>query len=112
MKLAISMGYEILIFTMIFTTVTGYMLNGFGITSFQIIDPTIFLIGQGLLALAIAVANTPVVKGVAVAGWAAWLFVYLLNLNIPDPLGPIIFAVILVPSFISIGLIMLEIGKG
>jgi hypothetical protein len=110
--MAIAIGYEVMIFTMVFVTACGYILNGIGVTQFSVINPTVFLIGQGLLAIAIAAANTPVVKGVALAAWAAWLFVYLLNLHIPDPLGPIIFSLFLVPSFVSIGLIMLEVGKG
>jgi len=104
-------SFGILIFTMIFITVLGYFLNASGISEFTIISPTVFLVGQALMLLVIGLANTPVLKGVSLALWVGWLFAFVLNLDIPSPVGAYVYAIVLIPAFISITLLMLEVGK-
>lgn len=105
-------GLGILIMTMVFITSLGFLLNEAGISEYSLISPTIFLVGQALMLLAIGLTNTPIAKGGALLLWVGWLFGYCLNLSIPDPVGTYVYALILVPSFVSITILMLEVGKG
>lgn len=98
----------------VFSSIVGFLLNMGGYIEYSIISPLVFLVGQGLLALAIGLSNTPLAKGVAVASFSVWLFVFFLNLSIPlpSPIAEFIYAVLFVPSFVGAGLGFLELGKG
>ncbi len=96
----------------VFTTVVGLMLNSAGYAQFTILNPTTFLAGQGLLMAAIALSNTPIAKGASVALFGAWLYIYFLSINIPPPLTNVVYAILFVPSFIAVGLVLLNVGRG
>lgn len=107
-----SASYGVLIFTMVFISVVGWFLNESGYGTYTLINPTIFLVGQALLTASVVLANTPALKGVAVGLWGTWIFVYLLSLNLTGGIGVWVYSIVLVPCFISIGMILLEVGKG
>lgn len=103
-----------LLSAIVFSTSVGFLLDLAGYTSFTLITPTLFAAGQVLLTAAIAVANTPIAKGAAMAVFSGWLILYFVNLQIPlpSPTKEIIYALLFVPSFLAIGLTFLELGKG
>lgn len=108
------MELKYLLSAIIFTTIVGFLLDLGGFITYSIISPTIFLVGQGLLAIAISLANTPALKGGAVATFSVWLFAFFLNLSIPlpSPVKEFVYGVLFVPSFIGVGMTFLEFGKG
>jgi len=98
----------------VFSTIVGFLLDFGGYLEYSIISPVVFLGGEVLLASAIALSNTPALKGGAVVLFSAWLFVFFLNISIPlpSPIAEFIYAVLFIPSFIGAGLGFLELGKG
>ena len=100
------------IFIFIFITVLGLLLNSMGYANFTFLTPATFAIGQILLMAVVAVSNTPVAKGVALAIWAGWLFVYIFSLDIPSEVSVWVYPLIIVPCLIGMGYELLEVGKG
>ena len=95
-----------------FTNALGWIFTMAGIITFEFLSPTMFLITEGILLGAIALSNTPIAKGVAVATFALAMFGYISTLEIPEPYGTPLFALLFLPNMIGIGLSMLEFGKG
>ena len=98
--------------TLAFTNALGFIFTIAGIVEFTFLSPTMFLVAEGILLGAIALSNTPIAKGVAVASFALFMFAYFSTLEIPEPYGNILFVLLFLPNMIAIGLSMLEFGKG
>jgi hypothetical protein len=93
----------------------GFMLDLGGYITYTLINPTVFLVGEAILTAAIVLANTPLLKGAAVAAFSVWLFAFFLTMDIPvfgSPWKELVYAVLFVPPFIGVGMEMLEVGKG
>lgn len=108
------MELDYIIKAIIFSTLVGFLLTLGGYIEYTIITPATFLAGEVFLAATIILANTPAAKGVALALFSGWLFVFFLNIEIPlpSPMQEIVYAVIFVPTFIGAGMTFLEFGKG
>lgn len=107
-------GYGFIVSSIILTTTVGFLLNSAGYMAYTIISPIVFIAGEVLLMAAIALANTPLLKGVATALFGAWLFVFFLTINIPiaSPYKEFVYSIVFIPSFIGVGMELLEAGKG
>lgn len=103
--------YKVITSAVLFTTIMGFMLDLGGFVTFTILTPASFLVGEALLLAVIELANTPLAKGIALGIFALWLFGYLISVQVPY-FSEIIYAVLFVPNFLTIGLILLEAGKG
>lgn len=108
-------GMQVFIFTYVFLTVLGMLLGYLGLASVTLITPVVFSLGSGLFMAAIALGKISIagsevnLRAPALALWAGWLFLYLFTLNIPSYRG-IIYAVFLVPMFIGISFLLLEVN--
>lgn len=100
------------IFVFIFITILGLILNNMGYATFTFLNPTTFAIGQVLLMAVVALSNTPLAKGVSLAIWGSWLFVYILSLNIPSEVVGWVYPILIVPCLIGMGYELMEVGKG
>ena len=104
--------HDIIIFLFLFITIFGMILNTMGYESnLTLLTPVTFAVGQTLLLIVIGLSNTPIAKGVSLVVWAGWLFLYVFTLNIPVSISAYVYSLILVPSFIGMGLELLEVGK-
>lgn len=107
-------NWDNVIYSVTFTTIVGLLLEMAGYITFTLINSTVFLAGQGVLLGAIALSNTPIAKGGAMVALFIWLLVFLLQLDmpLPSPLKEMVFAIVFVPSFLSVAFSFLEMGKG
>ncbi len=106
---------KIVLTSIIFSTILGFMLQLGEFATYTLISPVIFSAGLVFLVAVIAASNTTIVKGAALAIFWAWLILYVLNTNIPllpSPMKEIIYAIITVPNILAIGLAFMELGKG
>jgi hypothetical protein len=95
---------SILAFQFIFSTILADITG----TIATFLSPvTLTIISIPLIAV-IAVSNTPIGKGVAMATFFGVISFYMIFSNIPIP----IFALVIIPLFIGLGLAMAEIGQG
>ena len=107
-------GYTFIVSSLILTMTVGFLLNSAGYMTYTIISPTVFIVGEVLLMAAIALANTPAAKGVATALFGVWLFAFFLTIDIPiaSPYKEFVYSIVFIPSFIGVGMELLEAGKG
>lgn len=105
---------KVLTSAIVFQSIMGFLLNMGGYMTYTLISPISFATGLALLTVVIVAANTPLAKGVAMAAFAGWLLVFIISVEIPmpSPWREFVFAVITVPTFISLGMVFLEYGKG
>ena len=98
----------------VFSSIMGFLLDMGGFITYNLISPIAFATGLGLLTVVIGLANTPAAKGVAMAAFGIWLFVFFLNVQIPlpSPISELVYAVIFVPNIIGAGMVFMEFGKG
>lgn len=97
----------------IFSSLMGFLLDMGGFITYNLISPIAFATGLGLLTITIGLANTVVAKGVAMAAFAGWLFIFFLNIQIPlpSPVSELVYAVIFVPTIMSVGIMLLDYGR-
>lgn len=97
----------------VFSSFMGFLLDAGGFITYSLISPISFATGLGLLTIVIALANTPAAKGVALATFAGWLFLFFMNINIPmaSPIKELVYATIFVPTIIGVGITFLDYGR-
>jgi hypothetical protein len=101
-----------LISAVAFTNALGWLMGIAGYAEFSILGTVLFLIIQGSLLATIALSNTPLAKGGAMAIFATAMFAYITNMNIPDPYATPLFILLFTPNLLAVGLSFLEMGKG
>ena len=82
--------------------------------TYTLISPISFAIGLGLLTAAVAFANTPLLKGGAIAAFAGWLFIFIISVQIPalpPMISGLVFATLTVPTLIGLGMVFMEYGR-
>lgn len=97
----------------VFSSFMGFLLDAGGFITYSLISPISFATGLVLLTIVIGLANTPAAKGVALAAFAGWLFIFFLNVDIPmpSPVKELVYATIFVPTIIGVGITFLDYGK-
>lgn len=108
------------LFLVLFTTISGIILNLMGYASFPVWTPVIFGITQGLLITAIALSGGQTIeilgssinlKGPAMALFFGSIIAYIALLSIPADIGFWVYGVIIGPSLLAFGLEFLEVSK-
>ena len=97
----------------VFSSIMGFLLDMGGYITYTLISPISFATGLGLLTAVVALANTPSLKGVAIAGFGAWVFIFFLNVEIPlpSPISELVYATLFVPIILGVGMMLLDYGK-
>lgn len=117
-------GYAVVMGCMVFVTFSIILFGTMGVSSsISWLTPTTFAIAEGVglcIALvlptnlevtvfATGVTSNP--RALALGLWMVGLFVYMFSLRIPSSMGGILWAVILVPSFVGVGLAFVDANK-
>ena len=97
----------------VFSSLTGFLLDMGGYITYNLIDPITFTVGAGLLAGTILLSNTPAAKGAALALFAGWLVAFFINVQIPmpSPIKELVYATLFVPTIIGVGITFLDYGR-
>ena len=95
-----------------FTGALAWLFGMMGIATVDAFTIGFFTISAGVLGGAIALSNTPILKGGAMLLLVVDIVLYITSLNIPAPYGQPLFVLLLVPNLFSIGLAGLELGRG
>ena len=106
---------NMLVKTFIFTNILGILLSVGGfIDGYVAFDTTILLLSvEGSLFACVALANTPALKGVALAVFGLSLVAFMTSIEIPSAvLSPYIYTFMTLPSILALGGTLLELGKG
>ncbi len=99
--------------SILFTNLLGWLLSMGGYIEFNFMNSNVFLLGTGIMMLAIGLSNTPILKGGAVLGFGLFLFAYITSVTVPNTaLAGVIYGLITLPSLATLGFILLEVGKG
>lgn len=101
-----------IILSIAFTNALAWIFGLMGVSEFTFWTLGFFTVSTAVLALAIGLANTPLLKGIAVVALAGDIILYTSSLNIPAPYAGPLFILMTIPNFMAMGLGFLELGKG
>lgn len=98
----------LLLGTFIFLFIFSFLLSEMTGTTMELLSPITLGVTGSVLVGVIAVANTPIAKG----GALAILFVTIAGYFVFSPVPPLILGIVIVPIFLSTGLAFAEVGQG